>query len=181
MRFLLAMLLCWSAASQAGDRFRDRHDETRNRIWQLTRTGVVVHDPGRTTRIPLPEWTYAGPPFGCAPDIALGPNGEAIVSSDVVPVLWRIDPRTFVVSRYPLTLDADRGKDVGFRDLSWVSARTGYLAVSTADGARWQIDAALRTARKVSSPARPVAAPTCRDGASAAGPSPAHGRRSRPW
>ena len=49
-----------------------------DRVWQLTRNGVVVQDPGRTTRVPLPDWIYAGPRFGCAPVLAVGPDGEAV-------------------------------------------------------------------------------------------------------
>jgi hypothetical protein len=120
-----------------------------DRIWQLTRNGVVVQDPGRTTRVPLPEWIYAGPRFSCAPALAVGPNGEAVVTSDVVPTLWRVDPRTLAVTRHELKLDSDNDKDVGFSDLAWEAKQGAYFAVSTADGALWRIDRELKAARKV--------------------------------
>jgi hypothetical protein len=124
----------------------------------LTRNGVVAQDAGRTTRVPLPDWTYAGPRFGCAPSLAVGPNGEAVVTSDVMPTLWRVDPRTLAVTRHELKLDADNDKDVGFFDLAWEAREGAYFAASTADGALWRIDRELKAARKVG--ARPGA--TCR-------------------
>lgn len=120
-----------------------------DRVWQLTRNGVVVQDAGRTTRVPLPDWIYAGPRFSCAPALAVGPNGEAVVTSDVVPTLWRVDPRTLAVTRHELKLDTDNDKDVGFVALAWEAKEGAYFAASTADGARWRIDRELKTARKV--------------------------------
>ena len=120
-----------------------------DRVWQLTRNGVVVQDPGRTTRVPLAEWIYAGPRFSCAPALAVGPNGEAVVTSDVVPTLWRVDPRTLAVTRHELKLESDNDKDVGFVDLAWEAKQGAYFAVSTADGALWRIDRELKAARKV--------------------------------
>jgi hypothetical protein len=130
-----------------------------DRAWQLTRNGVVVQDAGRTTRVPLPDWTYAGPRFGCAPTLAVGPNGEAVVTSDVMPTLWRVDPRTLAVTRHELKLDTDNDKDVGFSDLAWEAKEGAWFAVSTANGARWRIDRELKTARKVA-PGTPSV--TCR-------------------
>jgi streptogramin lyase len=132
--------------------------EAADRAWQLTRNGVVAQDAGRTTRVPLPDWTYAGPRFGCAPSLAVGPDGEAVVTSDVMPTLWRVDPRTLAVTRHELKLDADNDKDVGFFDLAWEATEGAYFAASTADGALWRIDRELKAARKVGP--RPGA--TCR-------------------
>lgn len=120
-----------------------------DRVWQLTRNGVVVQDAGRTTRVPLPDWVYAGPRFGCAPVLAVGPDGEAVVTSDVVPTLWRVDPRTLAVTRHELKLESDNDKDVGFVDLAWEEKQGAYFAASTADGALWRIDRDLKAARKV--------------------------------
>jgi hypothetical protein len=123
-----------------------------DRVWQLTRNGVVVQDPGRTTRVPLPDWIYAGPRFGCAPVLAVGPDGAAVVTSDVAPTLWRVDPRTLAVTRHELKLDTDNDKDVGFVDLAWEEKQGAYFAASTADGALWRIDRELKAARKVGAP-----------------------------
>jgi len=69
--------------------------------------------------VPLPGWLYAGEPYGCAPDLALGPKGEALISSDVVPVLWRVDPETLAVTQHTPWLDADADKDIGFTALAF--------------------------------------------------------------
>ena len=121
-----------------------------DRVWQLARNGVVAQDAGRTTRVPLPDWIYAGPRFSCAPALAVGPNGEAVVTSDVVPTLWRVDSRTLAVTRHELKLDTDNDKDVGFIDLAWEAKEGAYFAASTADGALWRIDRELKAARKES-------------------------------
>src|SRR5204863_2390370 len=70
-------------------------DVVRDRLWVLTPEGVELYDAatrGKIAHISLPDWLWAGEPYSCAPDLALGPRGEALVSSNVVPKLWRIDP-----------------------------------------------------------------------------------------
>jgi hypothetical protein len=91
-------------------------DEARSRAWLLTDSGVVVVDFKRQTRthVPLPGWTWAGRSYACAPDLALGPKGEALVSSNVVPVGLRLDPHTQGVNRHQQALACHRGQDVGF-------------------------------------------------------------------
>lgn len=169
---LFAAVLLSTASSEAVE----RHDESRNRIWRLTRTGVVVHDVGRTVRVPLPDWIYAGPPFGCTPDLAIGPKGEALVSSDVVPVLWRVDPQTFRVTRHDVSISPDG--EVGFVGLAWSAKENAWLAESTGDGATWRIDAQLKTARKLSGSNLPA---SCRYRAAAGGSARAWSQRSQPW
>lgn len=48
--------------------------------------------------IKLPEWQWAHEPYACPPAIAIGPRGEALVTSNVLPVLWKIDPQTRAVT-----------------------------------------------------------------------------------
>ncbi len=72
-----------------------------------------------------PASTYA-----CAPDIAIGPRGEVVVTSNVLPVLWKIDPDTLAVSVHRLQLDADHDKDVGFSGLAYSEHNGAYFAVS---------------------------------------------------
>lgn len=179
MRVLLLFFSCVSMTCQAGDfRFRDRDDESRGRIWQLTRNGILLHEPGRSVRVPLPDWIYAGPAFGCLPDLALGPGGEALVSSDVLPVLWRVDARTLAVTRHELSLETDGSKDVGFVNLAWSAKEGAWLAEGSFDGALWRIDARLKTARRLGELNR---LSTCRAGGAAAGASRPRGRRPQPW
>jgi hypothetical protein len=127
-------------------------DVARDRGWTLTEAGVVVFDLKSrkpTAQVTLPDWLWAGAPHGCNPALAVGPNGEAIISSDVVPTLWRIDPVTLAVSKHELILDADAGKDVGFSDLTYSPEHNVFFAVSCGHGSRWRIDPLLRRGQKI--------------------------------
>jgi hypothetical protein len=147
-----------TAVAERSDPRSDRHqvDVVRNRVWVLSESGVVLYSNTRRERvvIALPEWFWAGAPYGCPPNLALGPKGEAIVTSDVVPTLWRIDPETFAVTVHRLELDADTDKDVGFSELAYSSRHGKYFAVSARDGATWSVDASLGKAQKVPASAR---------------------------
>jgi hypothetical protein len=126
-------------------------DAARNRVWFLTREGVFVFDASKPERVAvsLPGWLWAGAPYGCLPDLALGPRGEAVVTSDVLPTLWRIDPDTLVAAVHPLALDADTDKDVGFSGLAYSPQHGAFLAVGFLDGSLWRIDPALTKAQKI--------------------------------
>jgi hypothetical protein len=133
-------------------RVRVQLDAERNRVWLLTGEGLAIYDstaPNRLVRVPIPGWRVAGEPFGCLPDLALGPNGEAVVSSDVVPALWRVDSKTLAVTRHELRLDADTDKDVGFTVLRYLPARRQYLAVNGPHGTIWLIDRELKNAHRM--------------------------------
>lgn len=136
----------------------------RDRTWTVTRDGVLLQDranPG-TTLVPLPDWLWAGAPYGCGPDLALGPKGEIVVTSDVLPTLWRIDPQTRAVSVHPLALDADADKDVGFSSISYSARHGTYFAVSHDHGSLWRIDPLLRRAQKTPLAAQlPNGCPCC--------------------
>ena len=140
-------------SSQRSDLRSDRHqvDVVRNRVWVLTEKGVVLYQDARRERtvIALPEWFWAGAPYSCPPALALGPKGEAIVTSDVVATLWRIDPQTLNVSVHRLELDADTDKDVGFSELAYSSRHGKYFAVSSKHGSVWSVDPLLAKAQKV--------------------------------
>ena len=130
---------------------RSQVDLARNRLWVLTPEGVFLFDVSRPRRaaVPLPGWVWAGAPYGCLPDLALGPRGEAVVTSNVLPTLWRIDPDSLAVSVHALALDADTDKDVGFTGLVFSPRHGAYFAASPAHGSRWRIDTLLKTARKI--------------------------------
>ena len=142
-----------SALGSAGDGveiLRFREDAARARTWTLTPSGVILDDRkrGATAFVALPEWLWAGEAYICPPDLALGPNGEAVVSSNVVPSLWRIDPVSLRVTKHDLVLDADEDRDVGFTGVAY-SARLGvYFAIADA-GTLWRIDPLLRRAQKI--------------------------------
>ena len=118
--------------------------------WVLNADGVYLQQARKArVEIKLPEWQWAHEPYACPPALAIGPRGEALVTSNVLPVLWKIDPQTFAVTVHHLQLDADTDKDVGFSGLVY-SARDGaYFAVSELHGTLWRIDPLLRRAQKI--------------------------------
>ena len=120
------------------------------------RSGVIeagslfLEHPGKPRRaIELPGWHLADEIFACAPDVAVGPRGEVVVTSNIEPVLWKIEPRTLAVSVHPLQLDADSDKDIGFSGLVYSARHGAYFAVSGLHGSLWRIDPLLRRAQKV--------------------------------
>jgi hypothetical protein len=146
----VVLALCAPAAADDA-MLRYQHDAARNRGWVLTRHGVSVFAlAARDTlaHASLPGWVWAGETFICPPDLALGPKGEAVVSSNVAPMLWRIDPLTFAVTRHDLVLDAHEEKDVGFTGLVFSQAHASFYAVSHF-GMLWRIDPRLTRAQKI--------------------------------
>lgn len=128
-------------------------DPARNRVWSLTSEGVFFHDvgtPEKRVEVALPSWNWVDTPYSCPPDLALGPKGEAVVTSNVVPMLWRIDPDTLAVSVHELVLDTDNDKDVGFSGLAYSTEHGAFFAVSDVHGSLWRIDPLLRAGQKVS-------------------------------
>ena len=140
-------------SQQQVDMRGDRHrvDPARSRVWVLTENGVVLYRNDRRERVAinLPGWLLIGAAYSCPPDLALGPKGEAIVTSNVVPMLWRIDPDTLEVSVHRLELDSDTDKDLGFSGLSYSSRHGKYFAVSSTHGSVWSVDSLLTKAQKV--------------------------------
>ena len=131
---------------------RSRIDVERGRLWILTRDGVdlyQVETSQKVAHIGLPGWLWVGKPYSCSPDLALGPRGEAVISSNVVPTLWRIDPESFAASTHDLVLDADTDKDVGFTGLAYSAQQGAFFAVSALQGSLWRIDPLLRRAQNI--------------------------------
>jgi hypothetical protein len=121
------------------------------RTWHLSPTGVAVLDARtgkRVAEVDLPDWQWAGEPYSCDPAIAVGPGGEALVTSDVVPTLWRIDPVSLAVTTHQPVLDDDGDREVGFTGLVYSRVHAAYFGVSY-DGLLWRIDPLLRRAQKV--------------------------------
>src|SRR5688572_8047920 len=147
MKNAIAVALTLAALASLGS----AHAQTGARVWSLTPDGVSLRDPARPRpiNVALPGWHWAGAPYGSAPVIAFGPRGEAIVTSDVAPVLWRIDPKTLAVSVHPLVLDADNDKDVGFSALAYSREHDAFVGVSGMHGSVWMTDRPLTRARKL--------------------------------
>jgi hypothetical protein len=130
---------------------RIRLDRVRDRAWKLTNQGVVLQKRGEAGKLvlALPGWIVARTTEACMPDIALGPKGEVVVTSNVIPTLWRIDPETLAVSVHPVALEDEKGRDVGFNILAYSAAHGAFFAVSHAHGAVWKINSSLTRGEKV--------------------------------
>lgn len=138
------------SSTTAADPFRYRPQPERARAWVLDGDGLFLEEARKPRRaVKLPGWQWAGEPYACAPDIALGPRGEVVVTSNVLPVLWKIDPETLAVSVHSVQLDADTDKDVGFSGLVYSERSGAYFAVSELHGSLWRIDPLLRRAQKI--------------------------------
>ena len=132
---------------------RIREDPERNRLWLLDHDSVSLYDnrSGKLLqRIVLPGWIIVGNEFSCPPDLALDPSGAVFVTSNVLPVLWRVDPVQFEVTLLDIERDADQDKDMGFTGLAFAADGT-LLAANATHGTLWQIDLAASSARKVAS------------------------------
>jgi hypothetical protein len=127
-------------------------DASRHRVWVLNLDGVYLYD-SRTRklagRVELPEWVVVNEAFVCVPDLVIAASGAALVTSNILPVIWEIDGASMAVRQHKLTLDADNDKDVGFTALSFGRDGRDLLAVSSHLGSTWRIDLAADSAQKV--------------------------------
>jgi hypothetical protein len=143
-------LLFLASTALAAEPLRTVHDAARNRTWSLQADGVYLQG----KRFELPGWIHVGEPYACGPDLAVDAEGRAVVSSDIVPILWRVDPLKSRVTMHQLVLDADNDKDVGFSGLTYAADQGVFFAVSAVYGSLWRIDPLLRRAQKI-----PLSAP----------------------
>jgi hypothetical protein len=122
--------------------------------WHLTTQGVLLLKAGerKPVLIALPDWVWAGDPYGCGPALAVGPAGEAVITSDVVPTLWRVDPHSLRVTLHSLELVRDADKDFGFSALAYSSEQAAFIGVSGMQGSVWKIDARLTKAERFGRP-----------------------------
>lgn len=148
--WMISLMGCDSKAQpSASPMLRYQVDSERQRSWWLTRDGVILHSASAAPKaVPLPGWLWAGDPH-CPPDLALGPKGEAVVTSNAISTVWRIDPATLAVTVHDLRLDADTDKDVGFAAVVYAPEQKVFLAYSEVQRSVWKIDAELQTASKV--------------------------------
>jgi dihydrodipicolinate synthase/N-acetylneuraminate lyase len=132
-----------------------RVDLAHNRRWVLRKDELTVYDHmnGRRLRhIVLPDWVVAGPNDACAPDMVLDASGAVFVSSNVLPVLWRIDAQRFQVIRIALQLDADTDKEIGFTGLS-LGADGTLTAAGATFPSLWHIDLGSARASRIAAAA----------------------------
>jgi hypothetical protein len=148
-----ALALFLASTALAAEPLRTVHDAARNRVWVLESDAVYLHEGTQKKRFELPGSVQAREPYSCAPALAIDAQGAVVVTSNVMPVLWRIDAAKAQVTRHELTLDADTDKDVGFTGLTYVPDQGVFFAVSATYGSLWRIDPLLRRAQKIQSSA----------------------------
>lgn len=127
-------------------------DPVRQELWSISLDGVELRDArsGQVLHtVELEDWRWAGEPHTCDPGLILGPAGELIVSSDVLPWLWRIDPKTLQATIHRPRLDADHEMDVGFASFEYAPHRGVFFGIDHWHGSLWEVDPDLETARKV--------------------------------
>lgn len=145
MRTGIAVLLAIVVSAALAEPLRIVQDGGRNRTWRLERDAVYVGD----RRIALPGWLHADEGYVCRPDLAIDGQGAAVVSTNVAPILWRVDPVNSRVSQHELVLDADTDKEVGFTGLAYAADQGVFFAISAAHGTLWRIDPLLRRAQHI--------------------------------
>ena len=129
---------------------RIKLDAMRDRLWLLDRGHVYIYQVATwrfVRQVALPGWTLALD--NCLPDMAVDRSGAAFISSNVVPMLWRIDPDTFEVTVYVIELDAGQDKDSGISAITFSTDDGTLFAASASIGYLWRIDTATRMAHKV--------------------------------
>lgn len=130
---------------------RYQTDRASGRLWALKAEGVDLYDATsrrKVAQVTLPGWLWVGRQFANPPGLAIGPGGEAVISSSVVPTLWRIDPVTLVATRHDLAIDDDSGRDIGFTALTYSTQQGAYYAYSSSHGSTWRIDTLFRRAQR---------------------------------
>ena len=133
--------------------FRMRLDVPRGRYWVLGPDHVSLYgvdDERLIGRTVLPGWYVAA--LKGLPDMVLDQAGAAVISSNVVPTLWRVDPDSFKVTRLDITLQSKEYWDIGFTGLALAADGT-LFGVTTLTTTLWNIklDQARATPIKLSS------------------------------
>jgi hypothetical protein len=152
-----------AVAGQDSRVLKSLSDDARKRVYVLVHDGVDVLEPStrrKVAHITLPGWIWVGEKYSCPPDIALAPEGDILVTSNVVPVIWRIEHQTLATTRHELALEQDTDRDIGFTRLRWSQNLRTFVA-TTDLGARWHIDHSLSNAQKVSNAPAGHAARPC--------------------
>ena len=131
-------------------------DSARSRIWRLGDRGVYLEAPeqSQALHILLPGRFIVDQTITCPSAMTLSQEGAVVVTSNVIPILWRINPDTFVVTSHPLTLTSHADREVGFTGIAFSTGHSAYFAVSSVHGTLWRIDMNLQTAHLVGLPHR---------------------------
>ena len=154
----IAVLLPLAAPAlgdSAATPLRTASDSHRSYQWELAWDSVALYEGSRSTlirRLPLAGATQSGARNSCPPELAIGPTGSAYVTSNILPVLWRIDPASMRVERLDFSVEDDPLRDFGFTGLGWSADGSTLYATSTVDGAAWHLDPATLRATRIGQP-----------------------------
>ena len=134
--------------------YRVRVDVQRGRYWVLEHDSLSIYrtsDNRLAQKIVLPGWNVAA--FLNAPDMVLDRAGRAFISSNTTPMLWRVDPDTFKVTRIDITLQTRESRDIGFSGLAFAADGT-LFGVTALAASLWRIrpDEAKATPIELSTP-----------------------------
>jgi len=149
MKTAIAIGLLLAASSALAEPLRTVQDPVRKRVWVLETDAVYVQEAAQQRRIELPGWLHVSGDYACRPDMALDAQGSAVITSNAVPIVWRVDPANGRVTRHELVLDRDTSEELGFTGLTYAADQGVFFAVSATQGSLWRIDPLLRRAQRV--------------------------------
>jgi hypothetical protein len=119
--------------------FSTRTDTARGRVWVLGPEDLRVYDAATRKlirRVVLPGWSISR--YECRPGLALDASGSAVVSSNIVPNLWRVDAQSFRVTEQAIGLEGRERWDIGFGPIALAGSGTVY-ALSANGMSLWKV------------------------------------------
>jgi hypothetical protein len=120
--------------------------------WELAWDSVSLHDAATSALIrkfPLEGASQTNSRDFCPPDLVLTRTGTAYVTSNIQPVLWRVNPATATIERLDLELDSHHLREFGFTGLSASADGQTLYAFASSDGALWHLDPSTLEARRL--------------------------------
>lgn len=148
MTFLITGLIYGTAHARS---LAAERDVTRSRHYVLEGGTVSVYTNAGAIlrRVDLPAAVFAHLPYACSPAMIVDRAGAVIISSNVLPVPWRIDPNAFTVRRYELQLDLGNELEVGVTGLAAANEEGIVLAYTGLSGSLWRVELSSGKATKI--------------------------------
>jgi hypothetical protein len=121
-------------------------------LWELSWNSVSVRD--AVTSAPIREFRLEGAAQTasrdfCPPDLVLTRTGTAYASSNIQPVLWRMNPAAASFDLLEFDVDSHQLRDFGFTGLSASADGQTLYAFASSDGALWHLDPSTLKARRI--------------------------------
>jgi hypothetical protein len=131
---------------------RSKTDTARGRVWVLGLDGQVRVYDDRSKKplrqIALPDWLVVR--TQCMPDLIFDRAGFVLVSSNVMPWIWRINADTFELKVHPIRMPGREGLDFGFATLA-LGAKGNLYGLAPSAQSLWSVDLGNANARQVQS------------------------------